>query len=185
MVQGLSPSPPRQQSQVFISPDVPCYTVIEKRGFVDDQDTMWERGSRIYWEGEPSLGLDPINEIAEERMMEYLKKQDQLAQDVAKLNGTAHATLVNAFEARRRIKELEKRMTGASPDVQEQMPIMGARRERKGQARSIEDAPPQVQFMGHRGRGEVAPTNARKRTGMNRQDPNKARASVNTDDKGL
>src|SRR5262249_55882316 len=117
MVQGLSPLPPRPQQNVFIDPDVPWYLVIEKRGFVGDQDRLWERGSRLYWEGKPSMALDPINEIAEERMREHLETLDRLADEVSTKKGTSHSSLVNAYEARRRIQELDKRHL--SPDTQE------------------------------------------------------------------
>lgn len=149
-MQGLSPVPPRQQSPVNIDPDVPCYLIIEKRGFVDDQDRLWPKGSRLYWEGEPCMAFDPLNDIAEVAMLEYLEKQDKLARDVADQKGSAHASLVNAFEARRRIKDLQKRQRGDSPDDEEEISILGVKRPRKGMAKSIEEGAPKASMLGQK-----------------------------------
>lgn len=187
MQRQLSPYPPRQAPQVYIDPDVPAYKVIEKRGFVDDQDHLWEKGSLIYWEGHPSMGLDPMNDLAEVAMREYLERLDGYANDVSEKNGTSHASIVNAFEARRRIADLDRKF-GRSVDIEEQMPIMGAKKYEKRLARAVEAGPaPQTPIMGHAGRASVAPAQARgnARKGVQKQDPNEGRAAVNNDDKGI
>lgn len=191
MVQGLSPHPPRMQAQVYIDPEVPCYVVVEKRGFVDDQDRLWMQGERLYWEGKPSMALDPLNDLAEDKMREHLEFLDKLADQVNERKGTSHASLVNAYEARRRIKELDKRHL--SPDRQEMTPIMGARRSAKRMARSLEEGPQMPPMMGHQARYSVAPqqasaepaTRGRPRKGLQKTDPNPGRAAVNADDKGF
>ena len=172
-MQRLSPTPPSPQAQIYIDEDTPCYRVIEKRGFVDDQDRLWEKGRMIYWEGPPSMGLEPMNDLAEVAMLEHLERLDKLADDVNKLKGTGHASLVNAYEARRRIRELKNRQHGIAADAEEQMPIMQAAR-LKSKARAVEShsAPPMM-------RGN------KKKTGMDRKDSNAGRALVNEDDKGL
>lgn len=174
MVYGLSPNPPRPSFQPDIDPDVPCYRVVEKRGFLDDQDHLWEKDSLLYWEGKPSMALDPINELGQVAMLEYLEEKDKLAQDVAKEKGSAHASLVNAFEARRRIQEIKKRYNGRSADQDEQVPIMGGVKD-GARSRSV-GAPLQKkpQVMG-----------TKKVSGMARTDQNEGRAAVNKDDKGI
>ncbi len=161
-MQRLSPSPPRAQSNNNIDPDVPAYVVIEKRGFFDDSDKLWEKGSMIYWEGTPNLGFEPLNEIAEEKMREYLVYLDEKAQDVSDTKGTSHASLVNAFEARRRIQEMD-RTAGRSVDREEQVPILRAQRYEDRKARSISEGVGQsTPLMGHAGKQSVAQKQARK-----------------------
>lgn len=175
MQRQLSPIPPRQPAQVYIDEDVPCYKIIEKRGFLDDQDHLWEQGRLIYWEGTPSMGLEPMNDIAEVAMREHLEKLDKLADEVNKLKGTGHTSLVNAYEARRRIRELDKRQNGLAADAEENLPIMRANKAKVSKARAVEPGPgPQVPMM----RGK-------KQTGMGRKDSNVGRSAVNEDNKGI
>lgn len=205
---GLSPIPPRPPQQLYIDPDVPAYMVVEKRGFVDDRDHLWLKGETIYWEGIPSMGLDPVNEMAEGRMREHLERLDAHASAVAKAKGSAHASLVNAFEARRRIQMLDKRENGRSADREASMPIMRAKKE-SSMARSVNAGPPQTPIMGHQGRYSVAPAQARALPAKNAQAKNvsakggvaqpgkkgfqpkvkpeadSGRAEVNKDDKGF
>lgn len=159
-MQGLSPVPPRQQQQAFIDPDMPAYMVIEKRGFFDDNDHLWQKGSMIYWEGTPNPGLDPLNEPAEERMREYLNMLDKKADEVCALKGTGHASLVNAYEARRRLQEMDNRFE-RSVDIEEELPIMRAKHSGKRKAKSIYDVQQLTPMMGHKARQSVAEKQAR------------------------
>lgn len=171
---GLSPSPPRQQNGVQINPDIPAYIVVEKRGFFDDSDRLWEKLSMIYWEGEPNPGFEPLNELGEEKLREYFTKLDGLAHAVSKKNGTAHASLVNAYESRRRLDEMDRK-SGRSIDREDQMPIMGGRKYEKQKATSVHDAAASLTpIMGHQGRYSVAQKQAQE-----------GRNAVNKDDKGL
>lgn len=168
---GLSPVPPRPQAQTYIDPDVPAYKVIEKRGFVDDHDNLWPKGSMLYWEGPPSLALDPLNDIAEVAMMEHLEELDALAQNVAKVKGNGHASIVNAFEAKRRAQELERRRS-REIDGEDQMPILRARKYEKSMARSVEAGPARpVPMMGHSGRSQVAKQQAKPTAGLRKDAP--------------
>ena len=165
MKQGLSPTPPRQQVQVYIDQDVAAYKIIEKRGFFDDQDTLWPQGSMIYWEEEPSLSFEPLNELAEITMREYLEKLDEEAKNVAKVSGKSHATLVNAFDARKRLQEMDRKM-GRSVDIEEDVKIMGGRHYNKPKARSIHEVN-MTPMMGHSARSSVA---AKQVKGNNRKE---------------
>lgn len=180
-MQGLSPHQPRQQAQITIADDVPAYRVTNKCGFLDDQDHLWPQGAMIYWEGAPSMGFEPLNDLAHERLLEYYKKLDVFATEMADKNGTSYAGLTGLYEARRRIQEMESdaREVGA----EEQMPIMGAR-QRTSKARSVEmGAPKPTPMMGHKGRAGVAEAQAKGTLRL--KDPNTGRAAVNHDDKGL
>lgn len=160
MIHGLSPNIPRPQQQVDINPDVPAYLVIEKRGFFDDNDHLWAKGEMIYWEGTPNPGFEPLNELAEDKLRDYFMMLDEKADEVCKLKGTGHASLVNAFEAKRRIQELDKRWE-RSVDIEEDLPIMRAKHHGKKLARSINDVQRTTPMMGHKGRYAVAEKQAR------------------------
>lgn len=160
MMHGLSPNQPRQQQNVDINPDIPAYVIIEKRGFFDDNDHLWSKGEMIYWEGVPNPGFEPLNELAEEKLREYFTMLDQKADEVCKLKGTGHASLVNAYEAKRRIQELDKKWE-RSVDIEEDLPIMRAKHLGKKMARSINDTRGLTPMMGHKGRYAVAEKQAR------------------------
>lgn len=159
MKQGLSPMPPRQQAQVYIDPEVAAYKIIEKRGFFDDQDTLWLQGSMIYWEGEPSLAFEPLNELAEITMREHLEKLDAEGKKVAEQNGKSHANIVNAFDARKRLQEMDRKM-GRSVDIDEGTKIMGGRHYKAPRATSVHDGS-LTPMMGHSARASIAPKQAK------------------------
>jgi hypothetical protein len=110
MMYGLSPKQPAMQGPIHIDPDRPAYVVIDKRGFFDDMDKLWNQGEMLYWEGPLSLGLDPINDLAIEKMRAYLQELDKKAEEVAVKKGYGHASMVGAFEARRRLGEMERNL---------------------------------------------------------------------------
>lgn len=107
-MQGLSPVPPRQKQPNHIDANRAAFKVTEKRGFFDENDTLWEKGSMIYWDGPLNLGFEPLNELAEDRMREYLTHLDKKGQEVAEQRGSGYASQVDAFEARRRLTEMDK-----------------------------------------------------------------------------
>ncbi len=171
-MQGLSPSLPRQQTQVVISADIPAYRVIEKRGFFDDSDQLWEKDSMIYWEGEPNPGFEPLNELAEERLREYFTFLDKKADEVCAKNGKSHGSLVNAYEARRRLQEMDRK-AGRSVNMDEATPIMGGKHRGERRAKSVYEADVNTPMMGHQARYSVAAKQAR---GSDRKAPVKAEA---------
>lgn len=161
MVQGLSPHPPQAPRHVDINPDIPAYRIIDKRGFFDDSDHLWPKDSMIYWEGRPCSGFEALNELAEEKLRAYFVELDEKAKQVSEKNGKGHASLVNAYEARRRIQEMDRR-AGRSVDQEEMTPIMGGKRREKKLAHSVYDpAASDVPLMGHRARGTAMERKAR------------------------
>lgn len=126
-MQNLSPNQPRPPIHYDIRDDIPAYVVIEKRGFFDDTDRLWDKGSMIYWEGVPNMGLDPLNDLAEEKMREFLMDLDEKANEISKTNNRASMNLMNAFEARQRLLEMDRK-SGRAVDQDEQMPILQAKK---------------------------------------------------------
>lgn len=127
-MQGLSPLPPRQERDIYIDPEVPAYKVINKRGFFDDIDTLHPQDALIYWEGEPNMGFEPLNEPAIDKMRAYLEELDRKAQLIAKEKGSGHVNMVNAFEANQRLKDMDRKL-GRSVDIEEDIAIMRAKRD--------------------------------------------------------
>lgn len=150
--------PPRADNLPQIDEEIPAYLISEKRGFFDDSHTLWPKGSMIYWEGTPSPAFEPLNELAEIKLREYFTMLDEKANEVAKQNGKGHASIVNAFEARRRLQEMDRRR-GISVDQEEGKPIMGAKNNGQRNARSIHEVRA-TPMMGHQGRYSVAPKQA-------------------------
>lgn len=147
---GLSPLPPRQQTPLDVNPDIPAYRVIDKAGFFDDSDHLWIKDSLIYWEGKLSPGLEPINKLGEEKLREYFTYLDKKADEVCEKNGTSHVGITGAFEARRRLQEMDRKKS-ISVDMDEELPIMRAERNGKRKAHSIHDTR-MTPLMGKRGR---------------------------------
>lgn len=138
MVYGLSPVPPRPKQQVYVDPEVPAYKVIEKRGFFDEMDQLWEKGSLIYWEGPLNPGLEPINDIAKAKFRAYLVDLDKKGQEVAEKRGAGHASLVNAYDAKRILQEMDRKERGIGVDKKER--IMGGDKSQARKAVRIGDA---------------------------------------------
>lgn len=64
-----------------------AYRVLDAAGFYSDNDHLYVEGDEIYFDGEPNDQLEPLNELARTRLVEYLDKQDKQAKAVAeKLN---------------------------------------------------------------------------------------------------
>lgn len=146
-MQGLSPVPPAPQQPIYIEEDVACYKIVDKRGFFDDTDTLWGPGSLIYWEAEPSMGFEPMNELAEITMREYLEKLDKIAQVVAKEKGMNHINLVGALEANQRLKEMDRKV-GRSAEIEEEVSILGIKRKAsKGKIKAVNNQPRQAPIM--------------------------------------
>lgn len=160
-IQGLTPYAPAPARQVEVRQDIPAYKIIEKRGFFDDSDHLWPQGSMIYWEGRPSSAFEPLNAMAEEILREYFVELDQLADEVSKKKGTSHASLVNAYESRRRIAELDKK-AGRSVNQDEEVRIMGGRKHEKKRAHAIHNGVGPAPMMGHQTRTTALQKSARK-----------------------
>jgi len=148
---GLSPSPPRQSMPIDIRLDIPAYEVVEPRGFYDERDRLWEMGSMIYWQGAPNPGFEPLNKLAEDTLRDYYTDLDNKANEVCTQKGHSHASLTNAFLARRKLQEMDKKMEG-SVDEEEAKSILGAKHYGKAMAVSVDQPNKVTPIMGHQGR---------------------------------
>lgn len=163
-IQGLTPYQPQPARQVEIRQDIPAYKIVEKRGFFDDSDHLWPKDSMIYWEGRPSSAFEPLNELAEQILRDYFVELERLANEVSKQKGMGHASLVNAYESRRRIAEMDRK-AGRSVDRFEEARIMGGKKHEKKRAYAVQSGVPQdIPMMGHQARS----TALRAQTGSDR-----------------
>lgn len=100
-----------------------AYRVLSPSGFFSDNDTLYLVDSQgepaeIYWDGEPNEELEPLNEVARQRMTIYLDKLDALGKAAAEKLG-------RPFVGRPR--NLDGAVEFATAMVRSEVSIMGTR----------------------------------------------------------
>ena len=64
-----------------------AYRVLDPAGFFSDDDSLYLENEEIYFDGEPNEQLEPLNQVAKDRLITYLNKLDTQAREAAaKLN---------------------------------------------------------------------------------------------------
>lgn len=116
---------------MYIDPTRACYRVLAPNGFFGPDDTLYTVDVNgdpavIYYDGEPNEELEPLNELARERLTTFLEKLDVLARETA-------TKLGKPFIARPR--NLDGALTLATEVARSNMSIMG---DRKKDTSSIE-----------------------------------------------
>lgn len=134
-----------------ISNDRAAYRVLDPSGFFSDDDTLYqfdENGEPvvIYFDGVPNEQLEPVNELARERLNSYLEKLDELARAAAEKLG-------RPFVGRPR--NIDGALDLASEIQRNKMQIMGVRKESSSTERVLADSVPET---GRRGRGRPVGT---------------------------
>jgi len=79
----LAPRPEYRKPKV--KNEHPAYGVINN-GFFDQNDKFWHPGQMLYFDGEPSQNLFPLNKLAYDKMQTFLDKLDVMGEEVAKKN---------------------------------------------------------------------------------------------------
>lgn len=69
----------------------PAYRVLDPSGFFSDDDTLYAEGAEIYFDGVPNDQLEPLNQIAKEKLITYLEEQEKSAKAAAEKAGRAYA----------------------------------------------------------------------------------------------
>lgn len=67
--------------------ETPVWRVLATAGFFDTNDTLYEEGSEIEYTGEPNLELEPLNEAARQKLIEFIEKLDVLGRQAAEKAG--------------------------------------------------------------------------------------------------
>jgi len=98
-----------------------AYRVLDPAGFYGPDDTLYtvdEKGDPavIYFDGEPNEQLEPMNDLARDRVKVYLEKLDQLAREVSQKTGKPYVE---------RPKSLDGGLAMASAVAKAEMSVMG------------------------------------------------------------
>lgn len=71
----------------FIDNSKAAYRVLDPNGFFSDDDTLYAEGSEIYFDGTPNDQLEPLNQLAKDRLVKYLEDLDTLGREAAQKLG--------------------------------------------------------------------------------------------------
>lgn len=97
-----------------------AYRILAPNGFYGPDDHLWGEGETIYYDGEPNEEMEPLNQLAKERIVKYLEKLDKLAEEAA-------AKFNRPFSGRPRT--LDGAIALATEVARNEMSIMGTRRD--------------------------------------------------------
>ncbi|MFA7278761.1 MAG: hypothetical protein WC100_01590 [Sterolibacterium sp.] len=150
----LFSQPPVSSFRPTVIPDdVPVYRIKEGKFYADDY--LFDEGSIVVWEEEPNLEMEPLNEMAHDNMIEYLRKLDELGKEAAKAAGKQWISYESAFANSMALaKEDGKRVTLLNGKAE--VPLMGGQRRGPAKARQIElDTTPQQPVVRAGGRKAV------------------------------
>ncbi len=76
----------------------PAYRVLAVNGFFGPDDHLYELDQELYFDGEPNEELEPLNEIARQRLNQYLEKLDALGREAAAKAGRSYAGRPRTFD---------------------------------------------------------------------------------------
>lgn len=119
--------PPRAQGAITIPQDVPVYRIKEGKFYADDE--LFEAGTIISWPDEPNEEMEPLNDLARERMIAFLEMLDKHARAAAEKAGKAYVSRVDAFANSYALAKEEGRRVSVLNGPAEKS-ILGAKRGR-------------------------------------------------------
>lgn len=76
----------------------PAYRILDTAGFFGDDDTLYAEGDEIYYDGEPALEMEPMNEPARQRYVALLEKLDAEGRKVAEKLGRPYVGIPRNLE---------------------------------------------------------------------------------------
>lgn len=76
----------------------PAYRVLDPAGFFGDNDTLYAEGEEIYYDGEPALEMEPLNEAAKVRYLTLLETLDNEGRKVAEKLGRPYVGMPRNLE---------------------------------------------------------------------------------------
>jgi len=132
-------------TEKFERPERPAYRVLDVAGFYGDDDTLHVENSEIYFDGDPCIEMEPLNESARVKMSELLEKLDNEGRKAAEKAGRPYVgrprTLDGALELASAIQRQEMAVMGAekhkesiSPVLRDDIPLLG-QAEKRGRGR--------------------------------------------------
>lgn len=133
----LYTQPPKRNFQPVVVPqDVPVYRVGEEKFYADDR--LFEAGEIIEYDDEPNQFLEPLNDMAVQKMSEFLEKLDVFGREAAKEAKKSYVSYKDAFQNAYALAEKDGRKVRLLTD-KESVPVFGGKkRGRPPRARSIQ-----------------------------------------------
>lgn len=137
MARELFLNPPRMRMDPQIPQDRPVYKILDEKGFYGPDDTLHPEGSIIVLHDVPNENMEPMNDMARERMEAYLDELEESARKVAEQNGrhfsgrprSKEEMLNFASEDARRLQSVQNpngvRVMGAKMDVSNRIEPVG------------------------------------------------------------
>lgn len=131
---------------VGIDENRPYYRILSIHGFFGPNDTLYNEGEIIYFEGEPNEEMEPLTPTAKTRLVAYLEVQEKLAREAA-------------FKANRpytgRARTLDGALVIATAIQRSEMRIMGTNRSDSQEISAVTDegVPETSNVNPKRGRG--------------------------------
>lgn len=128
----------------------PAYRILATSGFFGPDHTLYEEGSEIYFDGEPSEEMEPLNDAARRKMVAYLEKLEELGRQAAEKAGRPFAgrprSLDGGLALATAIQRSEMSVLGAKPvqtDIIEkiaadEVPTTGYTKRKQGRPRKVD-----------------------------------------------
>lgn len=100
----------------LVSTDRPAYRILATAGFFGPDDTLYEEGTEIFFDGEPNEEMEPLNESARVKLKALLEKLDNLGRAAAEKAGRPFVS---------RPRGLDGQLALASAVQRAEMSVMG------------------------------------------------------------
>jgi len=145
----LSPVPPQFQPTLVIPQDRPVYRIGEGNFFGPD-DHLYTEGNVVAWDDEPNEEMEPLNDLARDKMIAYLAKLDAAGRKVAEKIGVGYTSKEDFFKnAQLLAKEDAKKvqLINGQPEVN----LMGGKKRGRPRIEKIAGAQP-APLMGSAGK---------------------------------
>lgn len=126
----------------------PAYRILSPNGFFGPDDHLWAEGEKLYFDGEPNEEMEPLNELAHQKLTEALEKLDNLARDAA-------TKLCRPFVGRPR--SFDGALELATELARSNVAIMGAKRDVRPVERIDSDDVPETGSINPKQRGRGRP----------------------------
>lgn len=74
-------------ADILIPTDRPAYRILSEKGFFGPDCHLYQEGDCLVFDDEPNEEMEPLNDLAREKIKILFDKLDGLAREVAKANG--------------------------------------------------------------------------------------------------
>jgi len=135
-------------TEKYTAPERPAYRVLDVAGFFGDDDTLYPEGSEIFFDGEPSVEMEPLNEAARVKMIALLEKLEEKGREAAEKAGRPYTgrprslegglALASAIQrAEMAVMGAQKHSENITPIQEGELPVFGDQKKPRGRPRKI------------------------------------------------